>query len=323
MHDIVFLDRGTVASKIKIRQPKFTHHWQQFDRTNESEIVDRAKHASIIINNKVPLRKEVLAQLPQLKLIAISATGYDCVDIDYCKRNHIRVCNIRDYARHTVPEHVFALLLNLRRSIKAYSIDVANGEWQKSQQFCFFNHDIKDLAHSNLVIMGSGAIGQSVASIARAFGMNVYFCLRKNQVIDTASPIKEGYVSWDEALNIADVISLHCPLNSDTKNMLSLADFKKMQRKPILINTARGGLVNENDLEIALHDNLLSAAGFDVAEQEPCNEDSPLMRLLERPNFILTPHIAWASEQAQQSLCDQLINNIENFVAGHPTNLIE
>ncbi len=317
MQHIVFLDRGTIAPQIKIRRPAFAHNWIEYARTSGDEIPQRAKDATVIINNKVRLSADRLSQLPKLRHIAVAATGYDCIDIEYCRRHDITVSNIRAYAVNTVPEHTFALILSLRRSLFGYRQDVVKGEWEKSGQFCFFSHPIRDLAGSNLVIIGEGSIGQSVATIGRAFGMDVFFAAHKD-----GGDMGSLYTPWEEALEIADVVSIHCPLTSATRNMMGIKEFRKMKRRPMIINTARGNLVVEKDLEIAMQKGMICGAGFDVTAEEPVSYDSPLMRLTRMPNFILTPHIAWASEEAQQSLADQLIDNIENFAAGRFSNRV-
>jgi glycerate dehydrogenase len=318
LHNIVFLDRGTIAPQIVLRRPAFPHTLKEYDQTRPEEVLERLKGASICIVNKVQLPGAVLAQLPDLKLIAVAATGTDCVDKPYCQAHGIAVANIRAYAMHTVPEHTFALILALRRSIVPFRADVLAGEWQKAGQFCFFNHPIHDMAGARLGIMGEGVLGQKVADIAKAFGMIPLFAAHKGKT--GLGPL---YTPWDEVLETSDIITLHSPLLPETKGMIAMPEFRKMKRKPLLINTARGGLVVEEDLEQALEEGLIGGAGFDVTMPEPPPADSPLMRIAKRSNVIVTPHIAWASDEAQQTLSDQLIDNIDNFVAGKPTNLVK
>ncbi len=317
MHKIVFLDRETLAPQIRVRRPDFPHSFVEHERTATDEVVPRLAGATIAITNKVKLGAEALAQLPDLRLIAVAATGTDCVDKAACQARGILVSNIRGYAANTVPEHVFTLMLALRRSLIGYRDDVIAGEWQRSGQFCFFNHPLKDLAGSRIGIVGRGVLGQRVADIARAFRMEPVFAARKNTA---AGPDTLG---WDEMLATSDVITLHCPLTAETRGLIAMPEFRAMSRKPLLINTARGGLVDEHDLVRALDEGLISGAGFDVTDGEPPPSDHPLMRAANRSNFILTPHVAWASDEAQQVLADQLIDNIEAFVAGHPRHLVE
>jgi len=313
-HHIVFLDRSTLQATVK--SPAFEHTWQEHPVTNTSELVERLRDATVAITNKVPLRADTLRGLPKLKLIAIAATGYDVIDIDYCKANGIAVTNIRNYAVHTVPEHSFALITALRRNLLAYRQDVERGRWQQIDQFCFFDHPIRDLYGATIGIIGEGVLGQGTASIARGFGMNVLFA-------DHAPPKAPGVVftPFDEVLVQSDVISLHVPLSAETRNMIGIEQFRKMKRTAILINTARGGLVDEQALVQALKEGLIAGAGFDVLSKEPPKDGNPLLEL-RLPNFILTPHVAWASDGAMQFLADQLIDNIEAFVTGRPQNLL-
>jgi glycerate dehydrogenase len=318
LHKIVFLDRATLAPQIRLRRPAFEHDYTEYPQTRPEEVVARLAGVSIAITNKVKLTAEALERLPDLRLIAVSATGTDCVDKACCQRRGIAVSNIRGYAVNTVPEHTFALILALRRNIVAYRDDVLAGEWQKSGQFCFFHHPIHDLAGARLGIIGAGVLGQRVAELARAFGMVPLFAARKGE-----RGFGAAYTAWDEVLATSDVLTLHCPLTPQTRGMIAMPEFRAMPRRPLIVNTARGGLVDEADLVRALDEGLISGAGFDVTDGEPPAADNPLMRLAGRPNVILTPHVAWASDEAQQALADQLMDNIENFVASRPSNLVQ
>jgi glycerate dehydrogenase len=311
---VVFLDRDSL--KAKVRKPSCASGYVEYAKTSVEEIAPRLKDATVAIINKVPMRADTLKQLPKLKMIAVAATGYDCVDVTYCKENGIAVANIRNYAVHTVPEHSFALILALRRNILAYRQDVENGVWQKSDQFCFFTHDIGDLHGSTLGIIGEGAIGQATAAIGRAFGMRVLFA-------DHPPPKAEGvtFTPFDQVLAESDVISLHAPLTPATRNIIDINAFRSMKRNVLVINTARGGLVDEAALIQALDEGLIAGAGFDVLTVEPPRNGHPLLDI-RRPNFILTPHVAWASDGAMQFLADQLIDNIEAWCAGKPQHLV-
>lgn len=318
MHRIVFLDRGTLAPVVNLRRPSFPHAWQAYERTAPDEVVERLRGATVAIVNKVPLRREVLERLPDLRLVAVAATGTDCVDKACCAERGIVVANIRDYATHTVPEHTFALILALRRSLMAYRDDVRRGRWQESGQFCFFDHPVEELFGSRLGVIGEGALGQRVADLGRAFGMHVMFAAHKG-----STGLGPLYTPFDEVLATSDVITLHCPLIPQTRGLLGMAEFRSMRRRPILVNTARGGLVVEEDLERALDEGLLAGAAFDVASPEPPAPDGTLMRLAQRPDFLLTPHVAWSGRQAQQVLADQLIDNLEAFAAGTPVHVVQ
>jgi len=311
---VVFLDRASL--KAKVRKPYFATEYIEYDKTAADEIVTRLTGAEVAIVNKVPMRTQTLEQLPHLKMIAVAATGYDNVDVAYCKAQGISVANIRNYAIHTVPEHAFAMILALRRNLLAYRQDVEMGVWNRSEQFCFFTHDIGDLHGATLGIIGEGAIGQGTAAIGRAFGMRVLFA-------DHAPPKMEGvtFTPHDQVLAESDVISLHCPLMPATRNLIDTAAFRKMKRNALLINTARGGLVDEAALIQALDEGLIAGAGFDVLTVEPPRNGHPLLDL-RRTNFIPTPHVAWASDGAMQFLADQLIDNVELWAAGKPQRLV-
>ncbi len=314
---IAFLDRDTIGPTVTITRPAIDHEWVEYGKTAPDEVAGRIADADIVLTNKAPIRAEQIAAAPNLKMISIAATGYDVIDIPACKARNIIVSNVRGYATNTVPEHAFALILALRRSIVGYRQDVIDGEWEKSGQFCFFTHPIKDLAGSRLGIMGEGALGQSVAQIARAFGMEPVFAAHKG-----ATGLGPLYTPWDEVIETSDIITLHAPLMPATKNMISTPEFEAMKRKPLIINTSRGGLVDEAALVDALDRGLIAGAGFDVLTKEPPAPDNPLLTVLDRPNVIVTPHVAWASEEAMQTLWNQVVHHVENFAKGHPSNVI-
>ncbi len=314
MENIVFLDADTMVANL--RAPAFAHQWLSYQATRPEEVVSRLQNASIAISNKVVLSREMLEALPKLKMIAVSATGTDNVDIECCRECGIVLSNIRNYSVDTVPEHVFMLMLALRRNLLAFHADVRRGEWQKASQFCLFTHQVVDLHGSTLGIIGSGAIGSAVAVIARAFGMKV---LRAEHKGGTA--VREGYTAFETVLELSDVITLHLPLNAQTRHLISTSEFARMKPEALLINTARGSLVDEAALRVALISNRIAGAGFDVLSQEPPVDGNPLLAL-DMPNFILTPHIAWSSRAAMQILADQLIDNLDAFVAGKPQNRV-
>ncbi|OIR19831.1 glycerate dehydrogenase [mine drainage metagenome] len=314
MEKIVFLDAATIIADV--RRPAFAHRWETHAATTAEQVVARLQDATIAITNKVPLRREALQQLPGLKMVAIAATGTDNVDIDYCRERGIVVSNIRNYSVHTVPEHVFMLLLALRRNLLAFRADVRNGEWQRSEQFCLFTHPVYDLHGSTLGIVGRGAIGRSVGQIAAAFGMRVLYAEHKG-----AGEVRPGYTAFDTVLRESDAITLHLPLREQTRNLIGAAEFAVMKAQALLINTARGGLVDETALHDALRSGRIAGAGFDVLGKEPPSDGHPLLDL-DLPNFILTPHIAWSGRAAMQTLADQLIDNIEAFMAGAPDNRV-
>jgi len=314
---IVFLDRETIGPSVRLARPRFDHEWIEYRATPPEQVIERLTGASIAITNKVPIRERDLAKLPSLRMIAVAATGYDVIDHDACRRHGVVVSNVRGYAVNTVPEHTFALILALRRSIVGYRQAMIDGEWQKSGQFCFFSHPIEDLAGATLGIMGEGAIGQSVARIGQAFGMRTLFAAHKG--VEGLGPL---YTPFDQVLAESDIITLHCPLTPGTRHMLGMTEFRKMRKRPLLINTARGGLVVEEDVVRALDEKLISGIGFDCLTAEPPSRDHCFARILDRPNVIVTPHVGWAGRNAMQTLWDQVVTHIENFHDGAPSNVV-
>jgi len=313
-HTIVFVDRASLGATV--RPPSFPHVWRDHDATTPGEMPERLADATIVVTNKAPLRAATIAQLPKLQMIAVAATGTDIVDLAACRERGIVVSNIRNYATSSVPEHVFALALALRRNLVAYRADVEAGQWQAQDQFCLLTHPIGDLAGGTLGVIGLGALGKSVAKLGAAFGMKV---IGFDPQVDAVPGVAPATV--DDILANADVITLHVPMTTTTRGMIGRAELERMKRSAILINTARGGLVDEAALAAALIAGTIAGAGFDVLTVEPPDPANPLLRL-RLPNFILTPHVAWASAQAMQTLADQLVDNIEAFVAGTPRNVV-
>ena len=310
-HSIVFLDRETLSATM--REHAFDHVYVEHDATTPDEIVEKLKGATVAITNKVPLRGETLAQLPDLKLIAVAATGTDIIDKAAAKEHGIAVVNIRNYAFNTVPEHVIGLMFALRRKIVEYANDVKAGVWNKQRQFCYFDHEIGDIAGSTLGIVGYGAIGKSIAKRAEGLGMKV--------IAYDVMP-QDGLVDLPTIINESDVITLHAPLTPETRHMIGADELKAMKKTAILINTARGGLVDEAALAAALKAGEIAGAGFDVLTEEPPKNGNPLLDP-SIPNLIVTPHVAWASREAMQILADQLVDNVEAFVGGKPQNVVE
>jgi glycerate dehydrogenase len=311
MEHIVFLDRDSLMAEV--RAPAFAHSWQEYGATLPDQVVARLHGATIAITNKVPLRADAIAQLPHLKMIAVAATGTDIVDLDACRARGIVVSNIRNYSLVSVPEHCFALMLALRRNLVAYRLDVEAGKWQASTRFCLLDHPITDLAGSRLGIVGYGALGKKVAALGRAFGMEICVTARSKVVEDGVTQLP-----LVDLLRTCDVITLH--LSDETRHMIGAQELALMKPGAVLINTARGGLVDEAALAAVLATGAISA-GFDVLSREPPALDNPLLGL-RLPNFILTPHTAWASSGAQQILADMLVDNVEAYVAGAPLNAV-
>ncbi|MCA1555460.1 MAG: D-2-hydroxyacid dehydrogenase [Acidobacteria bacterium] len=311
---IVFLDRATLRADV--RRPSFEHEWCEYGETRAGDVVERLRGASIAVVNKVEIREAQLAELTALRLIAVAATGTDNIDLKSCRERNVSVTNVRGYATDTLPEHVFMLMLALRRNLISYQADLRAGKWQRAEGFCLLTHPIRDLHESTLGIIGHGALGQSVERLARAFRMNVLVAERKG-----VQNCRTGRTPFAEVLRASDIITLHTPLTGETSHLIGAAELALMKPEAVLINCARGGVVDETALIEALRSGVIAGAGVDVLSHEPPREGNALLEL-GLPNLIVTPHVAWASLQAMQMLADQLIDNIEAFVRGEGRNLI-
>jgi len=311
---IVFLDRDSIRADV--RRPAFEHEWVDYPHTDPQDVAARLASATIAISNKVPVMGDAISGSPALRMIAVCATGTNNVDLEACRAGGIVVSNIRDYATHTVPEHVFMLMLALKRNLLAYRAALQGGAWQRAEQFCLMDYPIEDLHGATLGIVGGGALGSAVRRLAEAFGMRVLLAERKGQ--DTP---RAGYMPFGTVLAESDVITLHLPLTPATRHLIGAAEIARMKASAILINTARGGLVDENALAAALRERRIAGAAFDVLTEEPPRHGNPLLGL-NLPNFILTPHNAWASRAAMQAMADQLVDNLEAFVGGAPRNRV-
>ena len=311
---IVVLDRDTLVNR-----PfdfDFPHTLSSYGTTEAHETLERIRGADIVITNKVVISAQAFAENPQLKLVAVTATGVNNVDVEAAKQNGTAVCNIRAYGNESVAEHAFMMMITLMRNLPAYQRDVAAGLWENSPFFCHLGAPMRDLNGKTLAIFGRGNIGKTLAAYAQAFKMNVVFAEHKH-----AQSVRDGYVSFDEAIRSADVVSLNCPLTPQTANMIGEAELQQMKPGAILINCGRGGLVDEAALVAALKYGQIGGAGFDVLTQEPPRDGNPLLKA-RLPNLIVTPHIAWASQEAANRLFDILVDNINRFVAGNPQNLV-
>jgi glycerate dehydrogenase len=311
---IVFLERASVDARF--RPPQATHEWIEFAETGPDQIVPRLQGARVAIVNKVRIGKDELDALPDLEMIALAATGSDNVDLAACRARGIVVSNVRGYAVTTVPEHVMALMLAMSRRLFDYTADVAAGRWSRSPNFCFLDYPIRDLRGALLGIVGSGSLGRGVAELARGFGMQVVFSERPG-----ADTVRDGRMAFDDLLGKADVISLHCPLTDGTRRLINADTLARMKPGALLINTARGALVDEQALADALRAGRIGGAAIDVLSAEPPPTDNPLLAG-DIPNLIVTPHVAWASGAAMQAMADQVIDNIDAFLAGTPRNAL-
>lgn len=318
MDKIVLLDKSAVASSVTLPELKFDHQWIEYDYTEPSELVERAKGATIVITCGAPLRANELKELPDLKLICVAMTGTDHVDVDYCHKNGIDVCNVPAYSPATVAEHALGLLLALRRKIVAYHNLLKSNEWYGDDWYTkvFLDYSVNDVHSSRIGIIGTGKIGNAMGNMAAAIGMDVVYYNRGQ--IDK----EKSLVSFDELLETCDAISIHCPLNDTTRDIFTINEFKRMKKGSVIINAARGGIVNESDLAEALKSGLLAGAALDVVENEPLAPSEPLLSLMDLPNFIMTPHVAWSSQQAMQGLIDRAFDNMHEYCNGTPKNLV-
>ena len=314
MERIVFIERNTIQADF--RRPEFPHEWVEYPESFAPQVAERIREATVIISNKLSLGEPQLAEARNVKMIAIAATGSDCVDLDYCRSRGITVSNVRGYAANSVPEHVLLLILALRRNLFAYRADVKEGKWQRSKQFCLLTHPLNDIKGSVIGVIGYGAIGKSMAQLAEGIGMKVLLAEHKG-----VTDIRSGRTSFTETLKQSDIVTLHCPLNDETREMFGVEEFAMMKANALLINTARGALIQDDPLIKALESGLISGAAVDCLREEPPRNGNPLLDL-NLPNFIVTPHVAWASDEAVQALADQVIDNIEAFVAGNPRNVL-
>ncbi len=306
---VVHLDRMTMGG-VDIPRPDVPHDWVSHEFTEPDEVVERLRGARVAIINKVRLDDAILAQLPDLGLIAVTATGTDVVDSAAAARRGIAVRNVVGYAGTTVAEHVVMLLFALARGLVPFRQSVIDGRWENGRAFCVFAAPVRDLVGLRLGLFGSGAIAQGVASRARALGMEVVFAGRKG-----AAP-PEGKLPFEEVLATSDIISLHCPLTDETRHMINAGTLAAMKPGAMLINTARGALVDLDALEAALESGHVGGAGIDVAPVEPPPPGSAILRLARRPNVIVTPHSAWLSREAVGEVARITGENVASFLAG-------
>lgn len=315
-HRIVYLQRNTLDPRVTLRRPAFDHEWAEHPDTPAELIAERLQGATIAISNKIRVSAEAIAQVPTLRMIAVAATGADSIDLEACRARGIAVANVRDYARHSVSEHVLMLMLAASRNLPGYQRRVAEGAWQKSPRFYLGDYPIHDLADKTLGIVGRGVLGQATARLGRAFGMKVLFAEHKG-----AAASRPGHAPFDEVLAQADFLSLHCPLTADTLGLIGATELAAMKPGAILINTARGRLVDEPALIAALSSGRLAAAAVDVLSEEPPVNGNRLLEA-QLANLIVTPHVAWASAEAKQRLADELIDVIEAWARGESMNRI-
>jgi glycerate dehydrogenase len=288
-----------------------------YDRSSEAEVLARSRNAAVLITNKAPVRATVIEQALHLRFIAVSATGYDCVDVAAARRGGIAVSNVPEYGTHSVAQFVLALLLELCHHAGAHAEAVRSGEWSRSPEFCFWKTPQVELHGKTLGIVGFGRIGRRVGELANALGMKVLARTRSHGPAPPYQPF--AWVELDELFAEADVITLHCPLTAETAGLVNRARLRRVKPGTFLINTSRGGLVVEDDLAAALNSGQLAGAAVDVVSSEPIQPDNPL---LTARNCLITPHIAWATREARRRLLDATVANVASFLAGQPTNVV-
>lgn len=285
---------------------------QYFDRTQEEEMVSRCSNATIIITNKTPVSGEVIQRCEKLKLIAVSATGYNIIDVKTAAKRGVEVCNVPGYGTDSVAQHTFALLLELANHVGQNADSVRRGEWSLSKDFCYTKAPLMELAGKTLGVVGYGQIGRKVAEIAKAFSMNVIYSRSSGSGDPNARTVEQLFAE-------SDVVTLHCPLTPGNEGFVSLELLKTMKRNAFLINTARGQLIREADLAQALREGVLRGAGLDVLSKEPPLPTNPL---INAPNCIITPHNAWFSIEARRRIMSETFLNIQSFLEGNPRNLV-
>lgn len=310
--NIVFLDRTGIPATHNIPRPSFAHTWTEYDRTLAHETFERAKDADIVVTSKVVFDRELMQRLPKLKLIAITATGTNNVDLVAAKELGIAVKNVTGYSSVTVPEHVLGMIFALKHSLVAYHRDqVTSDRWATCGQFCYTDYPITDVRGATLGVFGKGCLGSEVGRLAELLGMKVLYAEHKG-----ASQIREGYTAFEQVLQQADIVTLHCPLTETTKNLINAETLALMKPTAYLINTGRGPLIDEAALLAALENGTIAGAALDVLVKEPPELNDPLMQAAKRlPNLLITPHVAWASDSAVTTLVNKVAQNIEEFVA--------
>ncbi len=290
-------------------------HWDRYPQTDHTQRYTRLKDASIVVINKIKLDADLIAALPQLKLVLLTATGTDNVDLEACKAKNVTVCNVGDYGTASVAQHVFALILALTTNLRSYADETAGGEWSKATHFSTLSYPINELDGKTLGIIGYGTLAKGVEKLARTFGMNMLIAQRPG-----GTP-QSGRLELDALLPQVDVLSLHCPLVPATHQLINAAALAEMRSDALLINTARGGVVDNAALANALRQGVIKGAGIDVLEQEPPPADHPLLQP-GIPNLIVTPHIAWAAIESRQRLMDKVAQNLAAWLSGAPTNVV-
>ncbi|SEN52421.1 glycerate dehydrogenase [Pseudomonas sp. ok272] len=311
IHDVVFLDRDGFAQSVLIKELPFAHRWTSYGYTAPETLVARLAHATIAVTAGVPLSVQQLEQLPALQMISLAMTGTDVVDLDYCRERGIEVSNVPGYGTHAVAEHALGMIFELMRNVGRYhQLLMRVREQGKALQSTYFDHPIRDLRGKVLGIIGHGPIALRLAELATRLEMQVLFHDRDGHYQG------ERYLPLEALLKCSDVVSINCPLTPQTRHLIGRQQLQWMKRDAVLINTARGAVINEPDLIWALQHGEIAGAALDVVTHEPITLDEPLLHLAATHNLILNPHIAWSSAEAMQGLMDAALENVTRFVTG-------
>lgn len=316
---IVFLDRNTIGFDIETAGFRDFGELEEHDSCSVSDSKNYIKDADVVIFNKTVMNEDMLKDASNVKLLCVTATGYDNVDLDYCRSRRIAVCNVRGYSTPAVVQHTFALALYVLEKISYYDNYVKSGEYCKASGFSNFDERYFELEGKTWGIVGMGNIGRGVAKVASAFGCRViYYSASGNNCSDLYER-----VDFDTLLHESDILSLHCPLSEKTKGLMNIEAFKQMKKSAILVNVARGPVVDEQALYTALTQNMIAGAGLDVLSKEPMSVDNPLINIKDSKKLIITPHMAWASIEARSRCVQEIYKNIESFLAGEERNRVD
>lgn len=316
---VVFLDRNTIGFDIDVSIFKDFGELEEHSSCSREECKKYIKEADVVIFNKTVMDKDMLENAPNVKLLCVTATGYDNIDIEYCKSRGIAVCNVKGYSTPAVVQHTFAMALYVLEKISYYDGYVKSGEYCKAEGFSNFDERYWELQGKTWGIVGLGNIGKGVANVAKAFGCRViYFSASGNNCSD-----EYERVDFDTLLRESDIISLHCPLTEKTRGLMNLEAFKKMKKSAILVNVARGPVVDEQALYTALTEEMIGGAALDVLSKEPMSTENPLVNFKDSRRLLITPHMAWASFEARGRCMQELYKNIEGFLEGSTRNRVD
>lgn len=316
--NIVVLDRMALGDDIDMSIFEKLGKLTIYERTAPEEVVDRLKDADALLTNKVVIGKAEMDRLPKLRYIGINATGTNNIDLAYAAKKNIAVTNVKSYSTDSVVQHTFALLFYVYEKLRHYDDFVKQGKYSDYGCFTYFGERFAQLSGKTWGIIGLGEIGRKVADIAKAFGCHVVYYSTSGK---NSNPDYER-AEFDELLRSSDIISIHAPLNGRTQNLMNRAAFEKMKPEAVLINVGRGPIVNESDLLWALNENKIAAAGLDVLSVEPMRKDNPLYGYKDSNRLIITPHIAWATNEARKRLVDEAYLNLEAFICGKERNRV-